>query len=93
MHDTERQNGPDFLDSFAEQNLAHGLDTNAGEFRARAKDWREDQQRIADLEAVVADQARRLRTQAERERAITDIKQHLQAANDLLDHPTAASAA
>lgn len=93
MHDTLRQTGPDFLDSFAEANLNSGLEVNAAEFRARAKDWREDQQRIEDLERVVADQARRLRDRDEQQRLLTNLKTQLQAANDTLASATAADAA
>lgn len=90
MSDTERQSGPDFLDSFAEQNLVGGLETNAAEFRQRAKDWRIDQQRIADLETTVADQARRLRDRDDQQRLLIDLKTQLQAANDTLASATAA---
>ena len=47
-HD-QRPTGPDFLASFAEQNLASGLDFNAHEFRVRADEWRRDQATIASL--------------------------------------------
>lgn len=90
---TARQNGPDFLDSFADQNLANGLDTNAAEFRERAKEWRKDQDRIDELERTVAGLQRRVQTQAERDRALADLKTHLQAANDLLTDTNAATAA
>lgn len=93
MSDTERQNGPDFLDSFADANLSNGLETNAAEFRQRAKDWRADQQRIADLEATVGHQARQLVEKTDRDRLLGEIKTQLQAANDTLASATAASAA
>mgnify|MGYP000895601329 FL=1 len=47
-HD-QRPTGPDFLASFAEQNLASGLLDNANEFRVRAKEWREDKATIQSL--------------------------------------------
>lgn len=50
MYDhAERPAGPDFLASFAEQNLASGLEENANEFRVRAKEWREDKATIQSL--------------------------------------------
>lgn len=93
MHTDERQPGPDFLDSFADASLSSGLDVNAAEFRARAKEWRNDQQRIDALEAKVAGLERQLRTATERERALDDIKTHLRAANESLACATAATAA
>lgn len=46
----EPLSGPDFLDACADSNAASGLDVNAAEFRRRAKQWRADQKRLADLE-------------------------------------------
>lgn len=57
-----RLTGPDFLDSVADQNDAQGLPVNAAEFRQRATDWRQDQQRIEQLETQVARLERQLRT-------------------------------
>lgn len=45
----QRPTGPDFLTSFAEQNLASGLLENATEFRVRAQEWQRDQQTIQQL--------------------------------------------
>jgi hypothetical protein len=44
MHDqlTNSMTGPDFLEAYAEQQLAHGNEINAAEFRRRAREWRED---------------------------------------------------
>jgi len=93
MTDTHRQAGPDFLDSFADQSAASGLEVNAAEFRERARDWRADIARADQLDARVAELERQLRTAAERDRAIADLKTHLQAANDSLAIATAAPAA
>lgn len=84
MTDTHRQPGPDFLDSVADQNAASGLDTNAGEFRQRAVEWRADQARIEALEAQIARLERQQRTAADREQLLANLKTHLQAANDSL---------
>jgi len=82
MPHTHRQSGPDFLDSFANQSAASGLDVNAAEFRQRAADWRKDRQRIEELEAQVARLERQLRTADDQARVLDDIKKTLQAAND-----------
>src|SRR5690606_3404364 len=92
MPNTHRQPGPDFLDSVADQNAASGLETNAAEFRQRAKDWRTDQQRIDTLEAQVARLERQLRTADDQVRVLDEIKQTLQAANDLPHNPAASAA-
>lgn len=43
MHeDTTQLAGPDFLEAYAEQQLANGNEINAAEFRRRARQWRED---------------------------------------------------
>ena len=54
--------GPDFLDLVARQEAANGNDINAACFRDRARQWRLDQvdlreakERVADLEARLAD--------------------------------------
>jgi len=73
--------GPDFLDSYADQNAANGLDHNAAEFRQRARDWRQDQQRIEALEGQVARLERQLRTADDQVRVLHEIQQTL-AAND-----------
>ena len=73
--------GPDFLDSYADQNAANGLDHNAAEFRPRARDWRQDQQRIEALEGQVARLERQLRTADDQVRVLHEIQQTL-AAND-----------
>ena len=87
---TARLPGPDFLDSFADQNAANGLDHNAAEFRQRAIDWRQDQQRIEALEGQVTRLERQLRTADDQVRVLHEIKQTL-AANDATS--TAAPAA
>lgn len=48
--DLEPLSGPDFLDACADSNAASGLEVNAAEFRRRAKQWRTEQKRLADLE-------------------------------------------
>ena len=82
--------GPDFLDSYADQNAANGLDHNAAEFRQRARDWRQDQQRIEALEGQVARLERELRTADDQARVLDEIKRTLQAANDANVSATAA---
>jgi hypothetical protein len=42
MHEPEHLSGPDFLDAFADEQLAAGLEINAAEFRRRAQQWRDD---------------------------------------------------
>lgn len=42
MHETEHLAGPDFLDAFAEAQLAAGLEMNAAEFGRRARQWSDD---------------------------------------------------
>lgn len=51
-HHPEPLSGPDFLDNCADANAAQGLDVNAAEFRRRARQWREDQQRLTSLESL-----------------------------------------
>lgn len=93
MPDTHRQSGPDFLASYADQNSASGLDTNAAEFRQRAADWRKDRQRIKELEAQVARLERQLRTADDQARVLDEIKKTLQAANDSSDRGAASTPA
>ena len=93
MPHTHRQSGPDFLDSFANQSAASGLDVNAAEFRQRAADWRKDRQRIEELEAQVARLERQLRTADDQARVLADLTSRIQAANDSLANATAAPAA
>ena len=93
MNHTHRQPGPDFLDSVADASLAQGLDTNAAEYRQRARDWQADLDTIARLDARVAELERQQRTAVDRGRALSDIKAHLQAANDSLAGAIAAPAA
>ena len=83
--------GPDFLDSYADQNAANGLDHNAAEFRQRARDWRQDQQRIEALEGQVARLERQLRTADDQARVLDEFRRVL-AANDSSATTTATAA-
>lgn len=41
--------GPEFLDAFADQSAAQGLDINADIIRSRATEWAQDKRVIANL--------------------------------------------
>ena len=56
--------GPEFLQAFADQNAANGLDVNADVFRTRAEEWKQLEQaytRLANAHASTTAQLEDLR--------------------------------
>lgn len=70
--------GPDFITSLAEQQLAHGLETDATMLRANAKAWNEDRIALAAYASTVDRLRRAVRTL--RRTLMHDIERALEAA-------------